>query len=215
MDHVTDGGILLGSINGVLHGGASIIPWKLGSALKVNGNNQYVDYGLHLDKCYHNPDKCSGGITFALWLNAHAANSVILDTGAMDEYSVGYWLFITGGRSIKISVKNESMYHQYEAPDFPLNKWVHIVFTWTPSNTGLVHLYINGCDADATNEKGHAVNLARFSPIKNIYKCSIGSGVNGRQPFANADIDELIFWVRDLGPLEIWQLYVFGGDQWI
>ena len=215
MDFVINGGVLLGSIDGVLHGGASVIPGQFGSALKLNGNNQYVDYGLHLDKCYHNPDKCSDGMTFALWLNAHAYNIVIMDTGGMDTYSVGYWLLITSGRSIKISIKNESMYNQYEAPDFPLNEWIHIVFTWTPSNTGLIHLYINSCGVDATNEKGHAVNLARFRPINNIHKFSIGSGFDGSRLFANADIDELIFWNQDLGPFEVWQLYVFGGGMWM
>ena len=119
----------------------------------VNGNSQYVDYGLHLDKC-------SEVITFALWLNVHAYKSIILNTGGMTSSSIGYWLVITGERSIKISVKNESMYHQYEAPEFPLNEWFYIVFTWAPSNTGLVHLYINGCGVDATNEKGRAFNLA-------------------------------------------------------
>ena len=215
MDLITDGGVLLGSIDGVLHGGASVIPGQFGSALKVNGNYQYVDYGFHLDKWYHNPDKCSDGMTFALWLNAHAYNSIILDTGGMDAYSVGYWLLIISGRSIKISIKNESMYKQYEAPDFPLNEWVHIVFTWTPSNTGLVHLYINGCDADATNEKGYAFNLARRHSISKTYKCTIGSGRNRGGPFANAYIDELISWDQNLGPLEAWRLYMVGGGLWM
>ena len=75
---VIDNGILLGDISGALRGGASIRPGKVGLALHVSGN-QYVDYGFHVDKCYHNPDKCSDGITWSLWLNLHAYESVILD----------------------------------------------------------------------------------------------------------------------------------------
>ena len=207
---VTDNRVLLGDITGTLHGGASTIPGKVGFALHTSGNDQYVDYGLHLDKCYQNPDKCGGGITFALWLNVHAYDSVILDTGAMDSGSIGYYIFITPEHSIKISVKDTSMYHQYEAPQFPLNEWVHLVFTW-PSHAGLVHLYINGCDADATNEKGYAYNLARFSSLSSQYKFLLGAALNGIRSYAHADMDELLFWDRVLQPLEVWQMFVDGG----
>ena len=213
---VFDNGVLCGDISGTLEGGASNIPGRVGSALHTNGNNQYVDYCLHFDECYHDPDKCSGGITFALWLNVHAYGSAILDTGAMDSRSFGYYIFVTPWRSIKISVKDTSMYHQYEVPRFPLNKWVHVVFTW-PLNAGLIHLYINGCDADAANEKGYAYNLARFKSISEHSRIILGAGRNASVSYANADLDELIFWERILDPLEAWQIYADGGvvrDDW-
>ena len=209
-------GLLLGDIPGTLHGGASTIPGKVGSALHIRGNHQYVDYGLHLDKCYHDPDKCSGGITFALWLNVHAYDSVILDTGAKHAQSFDYFILINSDHSIKISVKDTSMYHQYIAPEFPLNEWVHLVFTW-PSNAGLIHLYFNGCDADATNGKGYAYNLARYKSITWQRRITLGVGPDVFMSYANVDVDEVIFWERALNPLEAWQLYVDGGvvrDEW-
>ena len=208
MDQATNDGVLLGAINGVLHGGASVIHGKFGTALRINGNKQYVDYGSHLDECYHNPDKCTDGVTFALWLNVHAYNSIILDTGGMRSYSFGYWLLITSDGSIKVSVKDELMYHQYVAPDFPLNEWVHVLFTWTPSGTGLIHLYINGCDADATNDNGYAYNLARFSTITHTFKFVLGAGEDGSVSFANAHLDDIIHWDQVMGPLEVWQFYL-------
>ena len=207
---ITDNGVLLGDIPGTLHGGASTIPGKVGWALHTNGNNQYVDYGVHLDRCFHNPDKCNGGITFALWLNVHAYDSVILDTGAISSESFGYYIAITPRHSIKISVKDASTYHQYEAPQFPLNEWVYLVFTW-PSNGGLIHLYINGCDADATNGKGYAYNLARFQDINKQIRFRVGAGGIAAVSSANADIDELLFWDKVLQPLEVWQLFIDGG----
>ena len=211
-------GLLLGDISGTLHGGASTIPGKFGSALHISGNHQYVDYGLHLDKCYHNPDKCSCGITVALWLNVHAYGSVILDTGATHAQAFGYYILINSDHSIKISVKDTPMYHQYQAPEFPLNEWVHLVFTW-PSNAGLIHLYINGCDADATNRKRYAYNLARYTSITRQSRITLGAGPDTpiSYRYANADVDELVFWERVLDPLEAWQLYVDGGvvhDEW-
>ena len=209
-------GLLLGDIPGTLHGGASTIPGKVGTALHIRGNNQYVDYGLHLDKCYHNPDKCSGGITVALWLNVHTYGSDILDTGATHAQAFGYYMYINSDHSIKISVKDTSMYHQYQAPEFPLNEWVHLVFTW-PSNAGLIHLYINGCDADATNRKRYAYNLARYKGITRQSRITLGASPDAFMSYANADVDELIFWESVLDPLEAWQLYVDGGvvrDEW-
>ena len=210
----SDGGVLQGGISGVLQGGATIISGKVGSALSINGNNQYVDYGFHLDKCYHDPDMCRDGITYSLWLNMHAYNGVILNSGATNAAAFGYYIMITSGREIKISVKTTKVYHQYMAPDFPLNEWVHIVFTWTPSNTGKIHLYINGCDADATN--GYAYNMARFAPLTVTGRFEVGTGsFSGVLLFADADIDELIFWDQVLRPLEVWQLYISGGGMWI
>ena len=209
-------GLLLGDISGTLHGGASTILGKVGSALHISGNNQFVDYGLHLDKCYHNPDKCSGGITVAVWLNVHAYGSVILKSGAMHAEAFGYYIFINSDHSIKISVKDTSMYHQYQAPEFPLNEWVHLVFTW-PSNAGLFHLCINGCDADATNSKRYAYNLARFRSVTRQSRITLGPGPDVHMPYDNADVDELIFWEGVLDPIEAWQLYVDGGvvrDEW-
>ena len=210
----SDGGVLHGCISGVIWGGATIISGKVGSALSLNGNNQYVDYGFHLDKCYHNPDMCRDGVTYSMWLNMHAYNGVILNSGATFSAGFGYYILVTSGREIKISVKTTTMYYQYMAPDFPLNEWVHVVFTWSLSNTGLIHLYINGCDADATN--GYAYNMARFVSLTLTGKFQLGTGsFNDVFLFADADIDELIFWNQVLQPLEVSQLYIFGGDLWI
>ena len=38
-------------------------PGRLGQHLLSMKNKQYVDYGFHLDKCYHNPDVCRDGVT--------------------------------------------------------------------------------------------------------------------------------------------------------
>ena len=208
----TNVGVLHGSIDGELRGGASIIPGKFGSALTLNGNGHYVDYGYHLDKCFHNPTMCRGGATYSLWLNVHAYNSMILNSGGADSAALGYYIMITSGPKFRISVKTKTTYHQYTAPEFPLNEWVHIVFTWVPSNIGLIHLYINGCDADVTNEKGYAYNVVRVKPISKTFKFILGKGRFYRRTYAAfADIDELVFWDQIMGPLEAWQLYIRGG----
>ena len=211
----TNGGVLRGSIEGELLGGASIIPGKFGAALTLNGNNQYVNYGYHLDKCYHNPAMCSDGATYSLWLKVHRYNSIILNNGGTDTRAFGYYILITSWRAIHISVKTTTTFHQYAAPEFPLNEWVHIVFTWVPSNTGLIHVYINGCDADVANEKGYAYNMARFHTISRTFKFVLGMGTYGVFSYANADIDELICWDQVMGPLEVWQLYVIDSDLWM
>ena len=211
----TDNGILLGDIDGTLQGGASIIPGKIGSALYINRDTQHVDYGFHLDECYHIPDQCSNGITFALWLKARGSNTEILDTGGLHFNSFGYSIEITSSRSVRISVNDASLYHRYEAPDFPLNEWVHITVTWRSSG-GLIHLYINGYDSDVANEKGYAYNLDSFTtiPLNQPFVLGIRQTVSFA-PYGQADIDEPIIWERVLIPLEVWQVYVAGGVIWI
>ena len=208
---VVENGILIGDINGVLHGGASITPGKVGSALRVNGKKQYVHYGFHLDKCYHIPDRCNAGITFAIWLKVHTAGKDIIDTGAMFRNSVGYWLKTLDDRSIYVSFKDTLTYHQYRGPAIPLGEWVHITFTW-PSNGGLIHVYINGCDTDDNNGKGYAYNLARSDSIQFRSVFIVGAGDNGTSNFASGDIDEIIFWEKALNQHAVWQFYVDGGS---
>ena len=105
---VTNNGVPLGDIEGVLRGGASIIPGKVGTALHVKGI-QYVNYGFHVDKCYHNPERCSDGITWSLWLNVHTYNGVILDTVGTNKRSFGYYIQIVTGPLFLISVKTATM----------------------------------------------------------------------------------------------------------
>ena len=114
---VVDNGAVLGDLDGILTGGASIKPGKIGSALHVNGNH-YVSYGRHVDECYHNPDKCSDGITWSLWLNLHAYESIIMDTGATARGAFGYYIHIHSNPWFLISVKTATMFHQYAAPYF-------------------------------------------------------------------------------------------------
>ena len=199
---VTVNGVLLGDIEGVLRGGGSTISGRFGTALHANGN-QYADYGFHVDKCYHNPDKCSDGITWSLWLNLHAYESVVLDTGATDWAAFGYYIYIKTGPSFAISVKTTTTYHQYTAPYFPLNEWVHVVFTWSASNSGLVHLYINGCEEDASNENGFAYNVARFGALNTVHPFVVGNSPYGPTS-TKADIDELMVWDQVLDPLQVW-----------
>ena len=70
MDEI-DGTALKGSITGTIVAGASLVSGKVGNALSTNGVDQEVRFPKNLDKCFHIPDRCTNGSTFAYsrWLN--------------------------------------------------------------------------------------------------------------------------------------------------
>ena len=133
-------------------------------------------------------------------MNLRAYGALVLNSGGADSKSFGCYILITSGRAVKISVKTAKIYYQYTTAEFPLNGWVHVVFTWSLTNAGLIHLYIYGCDADATN--GYAYNVARFDTMTRSHKFRLGCGnYDNSLMFAEPDIDELILCDQVLTPL--------------
>ena len=90
MDHATVS-LLLGSLNGNMTGGVSLVPGWAGNAVYMNDNTGLVDLGFHQSQCFHNPDVCTDGVTFAMWIKRdHGA-----DTGYV--VNTGAWYYIPKG----------------------------------------------------------------------------------------------------------------------
>ena len=107
------GGNVTGSINGMMQGGVSLVPGKHGSALSLNGIDGRVYYGMHLNECFHLPEMCTTGSTFAYRLRHRTPNNeaVILDTGGMYEYSHGYTVRIDSTSELLVQVTDASNYY--------------------------------------------------------------------------------------------------------
>ena len=90
MNEVIDD-VLLGSLNGTMTGGVSLVPGQYGSALYMSDGTGRVDLGFHQSQCFSNPDSCSQGVTFALWIkrNDGAGSGILFDTGGFIYESKG------------------------------------------------------------------------------------------------------------------------------
>ena len=85
------GNVLLGYLNGTMTGGVFLVPGLSGNALYIDDGTGHVDLGFHQSECFYNPDNCSQGVTFAVWMrrDQSAAAGYVLDTGARSQSSNG------------------------------------------------------------------------------------------------------------------------------
>ena len=212
MDDIS-GNIVLGSIDGTLMNGASLVSGKIGKAIFTDGINQYIDYGIHQSECFYNQDACGEGVTYSLWFKVHSgfATFSAIDTGATSQSSRGVYLRYFVNRNIKLSIKWEQIYHYYTVPNFPLLTWMHLAFTWTRQNG--IRGYINGCDADVADSRGYPSMAFRDDPIIQTFTFTVGTGKSGTVGFGRMSMDELMAWNNVLEPEEIWQLFIQGGTM--
>ena len=96
MDEVL-GNVLLGSINGTMTGGVSLVPGLVGNALYTSDGAGRVNLGFYRSQCFYNPDSCNQGVTFAMWIKrgGNARAGYMLNTGASLQQSRGKWPVIT------------------------------------------------------------------------------------------------------------------------
>ena len=85
------GYVLKGSMNGNTTGGAVLVPSQFGNGIYLSDEHSRVDFGNHQSKCFYDPDMCSQGVTFAIWIKGGpwVQKGYIFNTGANSKASKG------------------------------------------------------------------------------------------------------------------------------
>ena len=212
MDAV-NGNLLVGSMDGTLLGNARVVPGMYGNTLYVDGQSgSRVDYRVHINGYFFDPDQCTQGITISFWLIFHddqANYDIIFDTGACRRRSVGYCIVLVTGKNIRVLLLRRAGYRKYVLQSTPIHQWHYWSVTY---NSDDVNVYINGCNSspfaiekyDSPRSEAHTEN-AEFH---------IGDWSGGGLA-PHMSIDELMVWYEVLTVDQIWQLYVQGGRVWI
>jgi len=168
------------------------VPGKIGNAVKLSGNGEYVDL----------PDGIVSGLhdfTISAWVNpsANSAWSRVFDFGT----GTGDYMFLTlsaGGGPIRfaITTSGNGAEQEINGPStLPLNTWSHVAVTLS-GNTGT--LYVNG-QAVATNNN---MNLtpADLGATNNNW---IGRSQFSGDPFLDATVDDFQIYDHALSAAEI------------
>ncbi|KAK6166927.1 hypothetical protein SNE40_023527 [Patella caerulea] len=165
---------------------AKIIPGKVGNALELNGNRQYVDISGRNGECLGNLALCWQGITISTWMRFRRFenNMVFLSTGKngiLVTYRDGYIYVTADGRS------------QVTVPALERNRWYYFEITWHPTHGLKVYVdqMIEGSapssplrDATGTDRTGSFY----------IGRPNAGDTPGGLFAFGNFDIDEMEVW---------------------
>ena len=85
------GNVIIGSINGTMTGGTSLVTGWAGNSIYMSDGTGRVKIGYQQSECLHNPDLCTQGVTFAIWIKRDAAaqTGFVLDSGASYQHSSG------------------------------------------------------------------------------------------------------------------------------
>ncbi|KAL5005761.1 hypothetical protein ScPMuIL_016919 [Solemya velum] len=170
------------------YGSPKLVEGKIGAALRLNGNNQWVDLGEHQDTCLGNLDNCHHGITIAMWFYAHRlrSNTYFLSTGKN-----GITLYYHR-RQLKVQAKTTSRTWETGTDEVEAQEWYFLEISWDPE-TGL-ELYLNNGLMGASSE--YSVNSLSIPDDLMLARFYIGRGNidMGAALYGDATFDELEYW---------------------
>ena len=200
-------------INGTVINGATITLGQHDGALETNGLNQLVDFGDHSTECFHRPDMCSTGVTYAVWLRRMGVGfEVFLDTGGLYKYSIGYAMFQNTYNYIEMVVTNQMHYYRAVSMiEWRINHWDHFVWTWNTIEG--ITVYINGCRL--SSEMVTYYVTSRSHTIITYETFTVGGGSRRDGYNSRMRIDDLFIWHSVFTEKQVWQLYVNGGRWWL
>ena len=202
------GSTLQGSITGTVYGAPILVRGKMNSVLILNGINQKVVFSKYLDKCFHLPDMCNHGSTFAYWLKwKPTTRCVIFDSGGYYLSSRGYFHGIHQNGRMVVHIKDATHYSVLNSPAgyIPHDQWVYVVQTWSTASS--IKIYLNGCLYPIVGTK-----TTRNNALIREVNFVVGATSAGNNPeWANIKLDNLLSWDEELSKDEVWGLYSQGG----
>jgi hypothetical protein len=107
-----------------LERGARLVPGKVGNAVSLQGNGDYVDFGEHMDKCFANIAECKHGLTISLWLYPRS-----LRTNQYFLSSPSYSLYLDNGE-LKSKFMSADKAWTVSSGNIHLNDWNNIKLSW-------------------------------------------------------------------------------------
>ena len=196
---VTQGNVVLGSLNGTLKGGATFIPGMIGNAVYFGGNLAYVDFGTHTSGCFFDPSQCNSGIAVSFWLRIDSTISsfeIFVDNGGCEYGAIGFCVW--GDRDVLgITRRVAISWFNARIPMPVLMKWNFITVS---INAVTMKIFVNGCHILPTVEDAGTQAVASTIHLPWV----IGGHDNEGPQFA---IDNIGIWYTELTPKEVWDIY--------
>ena len=204
---LVDWDIIVGHLNGILEGGARMVTGVWGKALYIDGQpGSRVDYGVHTDGCFFDPDQCDEGITISMWLRVpeiYSGFGLIFDNGGCTPDAVGYCLQLIDDE-LSFTINQRLQRYAFGIKGYTPNQWFLMTITYFDNNGSI---YVNGCK----------MALYWFDMIKprpdphsmdSVFYIGDWAAI-GFTP--HVTIDDLLVWYTALSAEEMWNLYVQGG----
>ena len=212
-------GVLVGSVNGDIIGGAQLVGGRKGKALNTNGLDQCVDLGNQRDNCMGNLDNCHTTFVVAMWLRMHryddpGANNdeYYITSGGHTDRSMGVALLMRE-KNIRVIFRTASrVWEPSYATEPKLHTWYHVFLSW--SNMGGGKIYINGVlGGEDRLGTSHVNNLDGTTYNKFLLGCKSTSPLSGA---GQMTLDDLRIWdvAWPITYQHSWVQYVTDARAW-
>ena len=205
---------LQGSLEGHMMNGARLVAGQNGKALCLDAAFQYVEFSPGEEhECLKNPDHCSLGITFSMWLmdlgNTDFIN-IFLGNDGCQPTGIGFCFGFVPS-AFFATIRGGSSAYRYRIPRSEKDTWEHIVIQFHPNGT--IKFYKNGCDTYSYSIKEGYNMISPHSPESRWENklFTLSHADNG----AYIKLDDFLIWYDMILPDRIWKVYVQGGLVWL
>ena len=199
--------VVLGVINGTMFGNARLVPGVLGNALYIDGQQgSRVEFGVHTQGCFFDPNQCTNGITISLWLKIHELATGflgVIDSGGCSRTSYGICFNFQANGKIRFELLNQVGYNMSAFPAPSPLEWHFIVLIHLNGN---IMVYIDG--AKSALKTWAPVRQTAYSRSSRFFIGAWSSGGYG----GHATVDELSVWYKALEPTDL--LLVHMHEIW-
>jgi len=192
MDHISGNVIPNADLTVRTHGRPVLVPGKLRSAVRLDGNDQYLDAGDHSAACLGNVELCRHGLTQSMWIQFR-------------EFRDNMY-YVSNGRGVSVFHRTGNLHVVVEAggkrwevavPDLQKDTWYFVEYSWHPEK-GL-QVFVN--NRLVGSKQTPATARQRSSPgTRSLVLIGNANTVDAEleQTFsANGVIDEVETWYRD------------------
>ena len=144
-----------------------MVPGMWGKALYIDGQpGSRVEYGVHTDGCFFDPDQCDQGITFSLWLRFQgrpSADNIIMDNGGCRPYGIGFCVSAVNDlKFFTIRQRSQNVFYAFNINGYTDYQWHIVSFTNVNDDT---NIYISMA-AKYPQSSPQLKNLATFHIMK-------------------------------------------------
>ena len=191
---------------------ASSVPGYHGEALYTGGPNQYVEMTLdEKNRCLQNPDWYGSGVAFSFWVMNLPGNTKyrlhpIYESNGCRIGQIGFCLGHVRDHFF-IVIRSNSHEYRNRIPPLEANEWQHVTFTSIVS--GIIKLYVNGCDSTSYRilEGYQLVTAPTGSATARSTSFRFGSKWDG----THMKLDHVLIWYDVLSADDTWKLYLQEG----
>ncbi len=177
-----------GGMTGTLTNGAGWTSGHFGSAVLLDGSNDYVAMPAF--------DVTGSAVTISTWARVGSFAQFDQRFIAKTADQTDYWTLSTSGQALRMRLRTGGVVSVTSTATLPLNTWFHAVTTYDGAT---VRLYLDGVQVGSTAATGAIATSP--SGVVNIGRSPAGTN------YLNGAVDDVRIFARALSAVEVAALY--------